>query len=68
MDLGAISGLDVFHQLRADSTTRLVPVIFFTGNEDRLRKELPDYQARGAMLVVKPNIERLSVLIQRLVQ
>ncbi len=42
--------------------------IFFTGNEDRLRNALPDYQARGAALVVKPNIDRLSVLIQRLVQ
>lgn len=66
MHLGHMTGLDVFHQLRADSTTRLVPVIFFTGSEGEFRQELPDFQALGVALVVKPNIEKLGFLIQRL--
>ena len=68
VDLGAITGLDVFHQLRADATARLVPVIFFTGNEHKLRTALPDYQARGAALVVKPNIAGLGALLHAFVQ
>ena len=63
VDLGAITGLDVFHQVRADSMTRLVPVIFFTGNAGKLRQALPDYQARGAALVVKPDLAGLHALI-----
>ncbi len=30
VDLGDITGVDVLHAMRADSATRLVPVIFFT--------------------------------------
>jgi DNA-binding response OmpR family regulator len=63
VDLGGLSGLDVFHQLRAEPTTRQVPVIFFTGNKHRLRHALPDYPARGAALVVKPNLTTLRELI-----
>jgi CheY-like chemotaxis protein len=63
VDLGVVTGVDVFHQLRADVTTRLVPVIFFTANAGKLRHALPDYQARGAALVVKPNIAGLHALI-----
>ncbi len=68
VDLGDITGIDVFHAVRADSTTRLVPVIFFTGNEDKLRHELPDYRSLDAALLVKPDIAGLHALIHDLVQ
>src|SRR3712207_8968363 len=38
VQLGGMTGIDVFHQLRDDSSMRAVPVIFFTGSEDRDRK------------------------------
>ena len=64
IDLGAMSGIDVFQALRADSATHGVPVIFFTGSEDRLRNAVPDYAARNAALVVKPLVEHLGTLVQ----
>ena len=67
VELGAITAVDVFHQVRAAVTTRQLPVIFFTGNADKLRNELPDYHARGAALVVKPNIAALTARIHALV-
>ncbi len=63
-----ITGVDVLHQVRADPTLQTVPVVFFTGSNDYLRQLLPDYAAHGAHLVVKPNVEQLSVLVQQLVQ
>lgn len=67
VELGAITGIDVFHAVRADSTTRQVPVIFFTGNENKLRQQLPHYQALDAALVVKPDVAGLRALIHNLV-
>src|SRR3712207_7073929 len=58
------SGVDVFHRLRADPTTRLVPVIFFTANEFTFRHALPDYHARGAALAVKPRSEEHTSELQ----
>lgn len=63
-----MTGVDVLQQLRADPTTQAIPVVFFTGSASDLRKQLPDYAAHGAYLVVKPNVEQLSALVQRLVQ
>ena len=61
VDLGVpMTGVDLFHQLRAGVTTRLVPVIFFTGSDGMLRQALPDYHDHGAALVVKPNIAGLT--------
>ncbi len=65
-DLGDMTGPEVFRQLWADAATRMVPVIFFTGSAARVRGELPDYHARGAALVVKPDAEQLGALVQQL--
>ncbi len=67
VDLGDITGVDVFHAMRADSAPRQVPVIFFTGNADKLRQQLPQYQTLGAALVLKPDIAGLGALIHDLV-
>ena len=67
VELGAITGVDVFHQVRAAVTTRQLPFIFFPGSADTLRHELPDYHARGAALVVKHNTAALTVRIHELV-
>ena len=67
VQLGDLTGIDVFHQVRDDSSMRTVPVIFFTGSEDQLRAELPDYHAHGAALVVKPDVEQVGALAQQLV-
>ncbi len=66
-DLGDMTGSEVFRQIRADATLQTVPVIFFTGSEDLLRADLPAYQDHGAALVVKPDVEQLGALVQRLV-
>ena len=63
VDLGDITGVDVLHAMRVDSATCLVPVIFFTGNVDKLRRALPHYQTLDAALVVKPDIAGLGALI-----
>ena len=68
VDLGAITGVEVFQQVRALVTMHLVPVIFFTGSEGMLRHALPDYHARGAALVVKPNLAGLMARIHTCVQ
>ena len=66
--LGALDGIAVFHQLRADPTTRTIPVIFFTATEARVRQRLPDYEQEGASFVGKPNIAQLSTRIRQLLQ
>lgn len=68
LQLDGMTGVDVLHQLRAVPTTQTIPVVFFTGSDDRLRQLLPDYAAYGAYLVVKPNVQQLSVLVQHLAQ
>jgi CheY-like chemotaxis protein len=66
VQLGGMTGIDVFHQLRDDSSMRSVPVIFFTGSEDKLRNGLPEYRSLGATMVVKPNFEQLGTLAQEM--
>ena len=41
LEMGDTTGIDVFHAMRADSATHRVPVIFFTGNADKFRHQLP---------------------------
>jgi DNA-binding response OmpR family regulator len=64
--MGALDGIDVFHQLRADPRTRTTPVIFFTATEQRVTTRLPDYQQLDAAFVVKPNIAQLAARIAQL--
>ena len=66
--LEGMTGVDVLRQLRAQPTTQDIPVVFFSGSGDYLRRLLPDLAAHGASLVVKPDIEQLSAVVQRLVQ
>ena len=65
IQMPGMDGITMFHHVRANPTTRTTPVIFFTGSAQTLKEHLPDYHARGAALVVKPNFQRLSALIQR---
>ena len=67
VELGDLTDIEVFHTLRADATTRQVPVIFFTGNADKLRTDLPDYRAHAAALVVKPDLPGLQAAIHAVV-
>jgi CheY-like chemotaxis protein len=64
--LDGTSGVEVFNQIRSLPQTQSVPVIFFTGSGDQLRRLLPNYDALNAYLIVKPKIEQLSALVQRL--
>lgn len=64
VQLDGMNGVDIFRHLQADPATRALPIIFFTGSEDSLRKLLPDYQARGAALVLKPNIHKLRTVVE----
>jgi len=65
---GGLSGVDVLHQVRRDPAMRAVPVIFFSGSEHQLRHRLPDYRTQGVSFIEKPDIELLSVVVQRLLQ
>jgi CheY-like chemotaxis protein len=65
---GGLTGVDVFHQVRADPTMQTVPVIVFSGSERQLRQLLPDYPTQGVHFVEKPDIAQLSALVQRLLQ
>ena len=49
-----VDGIHLFRLLRADPTTRSLPVIFFTANAYKLQERLPDYEAQGATLLPKP--------------
>ena len=64
VQMGSMNGIDLFRDLRADSATRTLPVIFFTGSDCDLRTRLPDFHAQGAVLVAKPNVEQLSARVQ----
>ncbi len=66
--LEGMTGVDVLHQVRVDPGMQTVPVIFFSGSEEKLRQLLPDYRAYGATFVPKPDVERLSMALQQLVQ
>ena len=66
--LEGMTGVDLLHQVRADPGMQTIPVIFFSGSEAKLCQLLPDYRAYGATFVPKPNVERLSMALQQLVQ
>jgi CheY-like chemotaxis protein len=66
--MGALDGVEIFQQLRADARTRHIPVIFFTATEQRVRNRIPDYQQQDAYFVGKPNIPRLTARIEQLLQ
>jgi CheY-like chemotaxis protein len=67
VQIDSMTGVEVLHHLRADPTTQTIPVIFFTGSGDLLRQLLPDYASHQAYLVVKPDVQQLSVLVHHLV-
>jgi CheY-like chemotaxis protein len=54
VQMPGVDGIQLFEQLRADPTTASLPVIFLTANSHILQQRLPDYAARGAVLVPKP--------------
>ncbi len=64
--MGRLDGIEIFHQIRADTRTRDVPVIFFTATEQRVRSRIPDYREQDAYFVGKPNIPRLTALIEEI--
>jgi DNA-binding response OmpR family regulator len=65
--LDHLTGVDILHQMRAHPSLHIVPVVFFTGSDDYLRQLLPDYAAHNAYVVRKPDVEKLSILVQELV-
>ena len=67
VEMGDTTGIDLFLAMRADATTRQVPVIFFTANPDKLRHALPHYHTLDAALVVKPDIAGLGARIRDIV-
>jgi CheY-like chemotaxis protein len=66
--MGALDGIEIFQQLRADPRTRHIPVIFFTATEQRVRNRIPHYQEQNAYFVGKPNLPRLTTTIEELLQ
>jgi CheY-like chemotaxis protein len=66
--LDHLTGVHVLDQMRANPSVQTVPVVFFTGSDDYLRQLLPDYAAHNAHVVRKPDVEKLSMLVQQLVQ
>ncbi len=70
VQMPGVDGIELFEQLRADPVTAGLPVIFLTANSLSLNRRLPDYRARGAVLLPKPfQIRRLvEMVIQMLDQ
>ena len=66
--MGALDGIAIFQQLRADASTRHIPVIFFTATEQRVRSRLPDYQQQDAYFVGKPNLPALVAAVRDVLQ
>ena len=58
--MGAVDGITVFQQLRADPTMVDVPVIFFTATEQRVVSRIPNYKELNASFVGKPNMRGLT--------
>ena len=48
------SGPGVFERLQCNPATAHISVVFCTAAPDLLNKEVPNYEARGAALVIKP--------------
>ncbi len=66
IQMPGIDSIQLFHLLRADPSTRAIPVIFFTANAHVLRERLPDYQALGAELLPKPfHVDKLVDAVTR---
>jgi DNA-binding response OmpR family regulator len=66
--MGPVDGIEIFHQLRAEPTTRNVPVIFFTATEQRVRSRIPNYNEQNAYFVGKPNVPRLTAKIEEILR
>ena len=49
-----VDGIRLFYLLRADPSTRDIPVIFLTAAPQKVLQELPNYAEMGAVLVAKP--------------
>ncbi len=64
VEMPGVDGMTLFEQLQADEQTRGLPVIFFTSSEDRVRRRLVDYKARGTLLVSKPDVQALQAAVQ----
>ena len=54
VEMPDVDGIHLFYLLRADPTTREIPVIFLTGSPTRVASEVPNYQEMGATLLPKP--------------
>ena len=67
VQLDGMTGVDLLHQLRADANFATVPIIFFSGSEEKLCQLLPDYPKHGATFVPKPHADRLRMALQHLV-
>jgi DNA-binding response OmpR family regulator len=63
-----VDGLKIFRDMRANPETRATPVIFFSGNLDKLKRWLPNYRSLGVELLPKPfDIDRLLAVVQKLI-
>jgi CheY-like chemotaxis protein len=61
-----VDGIEIFRQLRGNSATSAIPVIFFTANSEILRRNLPDFEEQGAMLLPKPfRVRKLLDLVRK---
>lgn len=60
-----VDGIQLFYLLRADPKTQAIPVIFLTAHPQRVRRELPNFEELGAVLLPKPfMIDELLELVQ----
>lgn len=63
VEMPGLDGIDLFNRLRDSSRTAMLRVIFFTASPHLVTTRLVDYKARGAALIVKPNVHLLAPLM-----
>jgi two-component system alkaline phosphatase synthesis response regulator PhoP len=59
-----MDGITLFENMRADPRMQNIPIIFFTASSEVLKQRLVVYKARGAALVVKPDVSSLIRHVQ----
>ena len=59
-----LSGVQLFHLLRADPATMSIPVIFFTSRPENVRYELPNYEDMNVTVLSKDDFQQLLCLVR----
>ncbi len=69
VNMAGLNGVAIYHMLRHDLLTQDIPVVFLTGDVDRLRTLLPSFKERGTMVLAKPfDTEELVTVLRQTVE